>query len=69
MFEFHHLDSTTKNFGISEDGIARSWEKTEQELQKCVLLCANCHREVHAGARRIEEGLPGLAEATHPYAA
>lgn len=69
VFEFHHLDSTTKNFGISEDGIARSWEKTERELQKCVLLCANCHREVHAGARRIEEGLPGLAEATHPYAA
>jgi len=45
--EFHHLDSTTKNFGISEDGIARSWEKTERELQKCVLLCANCHRRRH----------------------
>ena len=69
VFEFHHLDSTTKDFGISEDGIARSWEKTERELQKCVMLCANRHREVHAGARRIEEGLLGLAEATHPYAA
>jgi predicted HNH restriction endonuclease len=47
--EFHHLDSKTKDFGISTKGYTRSWVKVKNELDKCVLLCANCHREVHAG--------------------
>jgi 5-methylcytosine-specific restriction endonuclease McrA len=51
LFEFHHLSARTKEFAISHDGIARSWAKTEAELAKCVLLCANCHRETHAGLR------------------
>lgn len=51
LFEFHHLNAQTKEFAISHDGIARKWEKTEAELAKCVLLCANCHRETHAGVR------------------
>lgn len=55
-FEFHHLDSRTKEFAVSHDGITRRWDKIEAELAKCVLLCANCHREVHAGVRRIGEG-------------
>lgn len=59
-FEFHHVDALTKSFAISADGILRPWAAVELELKKCVLLCANCHREVHAGARR-------LAEAEAPY--
>ena len=55
LFEFHHLNARTKDFAISADGILRSWDKIEAELKKCVLLCANCHREVHAGVRRIGE--------------
>ncbi|MCL0097338.1 hypothetical protein M1O19_02245 [Dehalococcoidia bacterium] len=46
--EFHHLDSS-KDFGISEKGHARSWERVKAELERCVLLCANCRREVRAG--------------------
>lgn len=53
--EFHHRDPHTKDFGISTEGIPRRWEKIEAELAKCVLLCANCHREVHAGARQLRE--------------
>ncbi len=45
--EFHHLDSSKKDFGISAKGYTRSWEVIKTELDKCVLLCANCHREVH----------------------
>jgi len=51
VFEFHHIDSATKVFAISADGILRSWARIEAELAKCVLLCANCHRETHAGLR------------------
>lgn len=67
-FEFHHLDAGTKDFAISADGVPRRWERIAAELDKCVLLCANCHREVHAGIRElIDDGLLGLAERPGPY--
>lgn len=45
--DFHHLEE--KGFGLSKDGVTRAWSKVEKELDKCVLVCANCHREIHAG--------------------
>lgn len=45
--EFHHLDPNEKDFGIASDGYTRSWENTKEELDKCILVCANCHRELH----------------------
>jgi hypothetical protein len=46
--DFHHLDRATKEFEIST-GIKKKWEVVVLELDKCVLLCANHHREVEAG--------------------
>ena len=46
--EFHHLNSEEKLFGIS-DNANRSWATVRLELQKCIMVCANCHREIHAG--------------------
>lgn len=51
--EFHHIDPATKEFGIGENGYTRSWNKTKQEIDKCILVCANCHREIHCGVRDI----------------
>jgi predicted HNH restriction endonuclease len=51
--EFHHADSSLKDFGVSEKGYTRSWERVREEIQKCVLVCANCHREIHAGIAAI----------------
>jgi hypothetical protein len=69
LFEFHHLDAGAKEFGISKSGIVRTWDEIVAELEKCVMLCANCHREVHAGVRTIRPTLLGLAEDAAPYAA
>lgn len=70
IFEFHHWNAAEKDFGISKTGIPHKWETVLAELAKCVMLCANCHREVHAGVREIfDDGLLGLAEPAAPYAA
>lgn len=45
--EFHHLDPKEKEFQISSERNP-SWETLVKELDKCILLCANCHREVEA---------------------
>jgi hypothetical protein len=45
--EFHHIDETTKEFQIS--GSTKSLENQKKEVDKCYMLCANCHRELHSG--------------------
>lgn len=45
--EFHHIDENGKKHNPSNLIIAKSWENAVQELEKCILLCSNCHREVH----------------------
>lgn len=47
--DFHHVKNGNKDFGISDKGHCRSWTRVKQELDKCILVCANCHRELHAG--------------------
>ncbi len=51
--EFHHFNPKEKDFGISAKGYTRSWRIIKMELDKCVLLCANCHREVHEGITQL----------------
>lgn len=43
--EFHHLNPSEKEFSISSKLL--SIEALKKETDKCVLLCANCHRELH----------------------
>ena len=45
--DFHHKDPKEKDFGIAQKGYTRSWEKVKSELDKCLLLCKNCHNEEH----------------------
>lgn len=50
--DFHHRDPSQKDFSIGAKGITRSFESMKAELDKCLLLCSNCHREEHA---RLQE--------------
>lgn len=45
--DFHHLDPKEKDFSLS--GQHKPIELLKKEVDKCVLLCCRCHREVHAG--------------------
>lgn len=51
--EFHHLDPSTKKFAIGAEGVTRSIDALRAEAGKCVLLCANCHAMVEAGAAEV----------------
>jgi len=46
VFDFHHVSN--KEFGISNEILNKSKSEIFKEAEKCILLCANCHRIHHA---------------------
>lgn len=46
VLDFHHYDPATKKFTIGRAPL-RSAKQMDEEVKKCVVLCANCHREFH----------------------
>jgi len=55
--EFHHLDPSKKEHTIAN---IRSKDTLTTELDKCVLLCSNCHQEVHDGLLDLSTHLSNL---------
>jgi hypothetical protein len=51
VLEMHHLDPNEKERSPAASATLKTFLK---EASKCVLLCANCHRKVHAGVLQIE---------------
>lgn len=45
--EAHHISPLGKDFALSKTYLSR--EKLDKELSKCILVCSNCHREIHGG--------------------
>lgn len=58
--EFHHQDPAQKEFSLSDDGHSRSWDRIRLELDKCILLCCRCHREVHYNMNQKTADVPEL---------
>lgn len=46
IYDFHHIDPNKKDFQIGNNN--RKFERIKKELDKCILLCANCHRRRHS---------------------
>lgn len=51
---FHHLVPTQKEFCIG-DAMSLVWETVLKELDKCILVCSNCHGELHEGIRKLPQ--------------
>lgn len=52
--EVHHVDPLSKDFNIGSVYVScKSWNVIYEELKKCILLCGNCHREIHYGITDI----------------
>jgi len=48
ILDFHHLDPSTKEFELSVSNLTdQQWPKVLAEVDKCQMLCANCHRQKH----------------------
>lgn len=46
--QFHHINPDEKEYGLSS-GNCHSWENDIKESKKCILVCSNCHQEIHMG--------------------
>ena len=56
--DFHHLGDKDRNVSS-----CKSVKQLQEEIAKCVVLCANCHRELHAGAIEISFPPPTMIQA------
>ena len=50
---FHHLDPSKKDFTISNDHF--KLKEAVEEVKKCILICSNCHKELHDNLWTIDE--------------
>lgn len=56
--DFHHINSEDKEFAIGRIKDYMSWKRLKNELAKCEVLCANCHRKKHYNQRKEEKKSP-----------
>jgi hypothetical protein len=54
--EFHHIDPLQKKFNISQMH-RENKSKVAAEINKCIVLCSNCHRRYHAGIISIDNAV------------
>lgn len=52
--EFHHINPEEKKFQIS-CGVVKNIDVMKKEADKCILVCSNCHQEIHHRIREEEE--------------
>jgi len=52
--DFHHINSSSKDRSLSLS-IKWGWgkDRIKKEIEKCVILCSNCHRKLHAGLIKL----------------
>jgi len=46
VFDFHHIDPDQKLFNIGDPSYS-VFDNVKDELDKCILICSNCHRKLH----------------------
>lgn len=66
--EFHHVNPDEKefSFGNARANI-KSWDKLVKELKKCVMVCSNCHKELHDGTTKLPSVYRGFDEKYEQY--
>jgi hypothetical protein len=66
--EFHHIDPNEKEMGFGETRANNvKWSLLVEELRKCILLCSNCHKEVHEGITNLPNSFAKFNEDYKDY--
>lgn len=65
--DFHHINPEVKSFNLGR-GRYVSWDRLRKEVEKCVVLCARCHRELHAGLWSLSSLLKSTPSPSSPDA-
>lgn len=55
--DFHHKNPKEKDINFKKIKCRKNFEEIKQELDKCILLCANCHREEHYNKNNITNSI------------
>ena len=59
----HHIDPSQKDFSFGRmRAHPKAWIKIVVELRKCVLLCHNCHSELHDGVVELPKKFSSFDE-------
>lgn len=65
---FHHLDPKQKKYSFNKLlSKIRDWNTVASELEKCVLVCTNCHMEINAGLTSVPESAPRYTRKPKAY--
>jgi len=51
--DFHHIDTSKKILPINANTVTHSWKIVQQELKNCILICRNCHAEIHSQEEKL----------------
>lgn len=52
--DFHHINDETKDFNLANMRYSTySINKIKKEIDKCIIVCSNCHRKIHKGIIKI----------------
>ena len=57
--EFHHVNPEEKELSLSSN-VMVSLDRQIEEAQKCILVCSNCHKGIHAGYYKVPENWKNL---------
>jgi len=64
----HHINPEEKDFSLGAiRANARSWARIVVELRKCIMVCHNCHSEIHTGLVRIPKNITRFDESFTIY--
>lgn len=46
VLDFHHLNDNEKDFNVTQVN-RKGFRQVQKEIEKCIVLCSNCHRKLH----------------------
>ena len=64
--EFHHNDPSKKEFNVSALRDTWSLERIKEEMEKCTVLCSNCHKKLHYEEKRMARGVVATQRSLEP---